>query len=102
MRWKDYPQPVVNVRNSRAFELIRILSAVPVNPLIQQGWERQVTLDEPRLSEVVEMYREIGFDVRIAPFDPDSESGCMECMQSSAERYQTIYTRRRNSDVSDS
>ena len=69
-------------------------SAMPVDPLVLEGWERQMTLDEPRLSEVAEMYRETGFEVRLAPFDPDRESGCTECMKASAEKFKTIYTRR--------
>ncbi len=73
---------------------VHIGSAIPVDPLVREGWERQNTLDEPRLSEVAEMYRETGFEVRIEPFDPGRESGCTECMQASAEKYKTIYTRR--------
>jgi len=73
---------------------VLIRSAMPVDPLVLEGWERQNTLDEPRLSEVAEMYREIGFEVRIEPFDPDRESGCTECMRASAEKFKTIYTRR--------
>lgn len=77
---------------------VRIRSNVPANPLVLEGWERQNTLDEPRLSEVAEMYREIGFEVRIEPFDPEGESGCTECMKASAEKYKTIYTRRRQAE----
>ncbi len=73
---------------------VLIRSAMPMDPLVLEGWERQNTLDEPRLSEVAEMYREIGFEVRIEPFDPDRESGCTECMRTSAEKFKTIYTRR--------
>ena len=77
---------------------VLIRSAMPVDPLVLEGWERQNTLDEPRLSEVAEMYGEIGFEVRIEPFDPDRESGCSECMKASAEKYKTIYTRRRQTE----
>jgi hypothetical protein len=77
---------------------VYIGSAMPVDPLVQEGWERQNTLDDPRLSEVAEMYRETGFEVRFEPFDPDKESGCTECMRASAEKYKTIYTRRLPAD----
>ena len=73
---------------------VQIGSAMPVDPLVLEGWERQNTLDEPRLSEVAEMYRETGFEVRIEPFDPGRESGCTECMKAAAEKYKTIYTRK--------
>ncbi len=77
---------------------VPIRSSMPVDPLVLEGWERQNTLDEPRLSEVAEMYRETGFEVRIEPFDPDKESGCTECLRASAEKYKTIYTRRLQDD----
>ena len=64
--------------------------------LIRQGWQKQVTYDEPRLSELVDMYREIGFEVHLEPFDPLREPGCTRCMQESAERFQTIYTRKKS------
>ncbi|MFZ3045028.1 MAG: hypothetical protein WA151_03870 [Desulfatirhabdiaceae bacterium] len=64
--------------------------------LTLDGWERQNSLDEPRLSDVVSMYEEIGFEVRLEPFDPDDETGCTECMKASTGRYKTIYTRRKS------
>jgi hypothetical protein len=68
--------------------------------LASKGWVKQSTLDEPRLSEVLEMYREIGFEVHLEPFNPDEESGCSECMKKDKERYRTVYTRKpRNPDV---
>jgi hypothetical protein len=64
--------------------------------LTGQGWTRQTTFDEPRLSEIAEMYREIGFDVHLEPFHPEEEPGCTECMKAEPERYHTIYTRQQN------
>jgi hypothetical protein len=77
---------------------IPICSAIPTGPPVRDGWERQLTLDEPRLSDVAEMYREAGFEVRIEPFDPDKESGCTACMKASADKFMTIYTRRLTAD----
>ena len=62
--------------------------------LAGQGWQRQSVNDEPRLSELVQTYEELGFEVRLEPFDPDTESGCTECMRVQAERYKVIYTRK--------
>jgi hypothetical protein len=62
--------------------------------LRRQGWERQSTYDEPRLSEMVEIYCEIGLEVHLEPFHPDEEPGCSACMVATPEKYQTIYTRR--------
>ncbi len=30
--------------------------------LKKEGWEKRFTIDEPRLSEMVEQYKELGFD----------------------------------------
>ena len=61
--------------------------------LKKEGWTKQSTHDEPRLSEVVNTYEEIGLEVHLEPFDPDEERECTECMRGAAEKYKTIYTR---------
>lgn len=63
--------------------------------LVRDGWEKRTTYDEPRLSEMVEMYEELDFEVRVLPFDPDREPGCTECMKTACDRYKTIYTRKK-------
>jgi len=35
--------------------------------LKKQGWVKQTTYDEPRLSEIIEMYEEMDFEVRLEP-----------------------------------
>lgn len=61
--------------------------------LAAEGWEKKITYDEPRLSEIVEMYREIGYDVHLEPFIAEDSPGCAECMKESPDKYQTIYIR---------
>ena len=63
--------------------------------LTQMGWEKQNIYDEPRLSEIVELYEEMGLEVLLEPFNPDEESGCTECMKATAEKFKTVYTRRK-------
>lgn len=63
--------------------------------LTQQGWERQATYDEPRLSEMADMYKEIGLEVHLEPFHPDEEPGCAGCMKIMPELFKTIYTRKK-------
>ena len=63
--------------------------------LAREGWQRQTTTDEPRLSEMAETYREIGFEVHFEPFQPEEASGCAECMKAQPDRYKTIYTRKK-------
>ena len=60
--------------------------------LIKEGWEKRFTMDEPRLSEAVEQYKEIGFEVLIEPVDTSSEE-CTRCMTVMSDRTKTIYTR---------
>lgn len=64
--------------------------------LINEGWEKRATYDDPRLSEIVAMYEEIGLDVHLEPFDAENEDGCTGCMQLSPERFKTIYTRKKS------
>ena len=63
--------------------------------LAHQGWQRQATYDEPRLSEMAEMYKDIGMEVHLEPFNLDEAPGCSGCMVATPERYKTIYTRKK-------
>jgi len=63
--------------------------------LKKEGWEKRFTIDEPRLSEMAEQYKELGFEVLLEPFDPSSEE-CTICITAAADRYKTIYTRRKD------
>jgi hypothetical protein len=62
--------------------------------LKKEGWEKRFLIDEPRLSEMADQYKELGFEVLLEPFDP-SEEECTSCMTAFPERYKTIYTRPR-------
>jgi hypothetical protein len=63
--------------------------------LQKEGWEKRFTMDEPRLSEMAEQYKELGFEVLLEPVDLSSEE-CITCMTASPGRYRTIYTRRKS------
>lgn len=59
------------------------------------GWERQTTTDEPRLSELVEFYEELGFEVLLRPAALEElGQDCTDCMRAAPDRFRTIYTRR--------
>ena len=64
--------------------------------LARCGWSDMGTFDEPRLSELARMYEELGYEVRLEPFDPSKHAGCTVCMQADPHRYRTIYTRARD------
>jgi hypothetical protein len=60
--------------------------------LKKDGWSKRFTMDEPRLSEAVAQYEEIGFEVLLEPVDTSSEE-CTSCLTAMSDRYKTIYTR---------
>ena len=65
--------------------------------LEKKGWKRQFTIDEPRLSEAVDQYEELGFEVFLDQLDPgEMPSGeCTSCLNDSCDKFKTIYTRRK-------
>ena len=61
-------------------------------------WVKRNITDEPRLSELVEMYKSLGFDVMIKDFKPEELSeDCSDCMAAYPERYKVIFTRKKAS-----
>jgi hypothetical protein len=64
--------------------------------LVKQGRQRRFIAEEPRLSEAVEAYRQLGFEVHLEPVGPEEEmqGECVECLRALAERLRVIYTRR--------
>jgi len=66
--------------------------------LLADGWVKQFMADEPRLSEAVEEYLALGFQVHLEPVDPAAcagGSGCTACfeMPEVAARFKIIFTR---------
>jgi hypothetical protein len=62
--------------------------------LNKEGWSRQFTSDEPRLSEAVELYKSLGFEVHLEPVVPyEGSEECTACLEAMCNRYKTIYTR---------
>ena len=64
--------------------------------LLDEGWQRQTTIDEPRLSELVENYRGLGYELLVVHADV-SHASCNECFKASAavgHGVGTIYIRR--------
>jgi aspartate aminotransferase-like enzyme len=62
--------------------------------LRKEGWEKRFTMDEPRLSEMAQQYKELGFEVLLEPVDTSTEE-CTTCITAFSDRYKTIYTRRK-------
>lgn len=63
-----------------------------------EGWERRSVADEPRLSEIVALYRELGLEVLLLPvLSAKDGEGCVECFAADADpaRFKIVYTRER-------
>lgn len=64
--------------------------------LEKAGWQRQFTTEEPRLSEAVELYRELGYEVRLEPACGELPlPECALCYETFCDKYKTIFIRRR-------
>ncbi|MDX9999900.1 MAG: hypothetical protein RBU30_01255 [Polyangia bacterium] len=61
------------------------------------GWKRCFVAEEPRLSEMVEAYEELGLEVITLPVDLDGQA-CSECMRLTPDRLRVIYTRQPSRD----
>jgi len=59
----------------------------------KKGWERRGIYDDPKLAEITELYRELGFSVRCEAFTPEMETGCSECMKKNPGKYKVLYTK---------
>jgi len=64
--------------------------------LKKYGWVRQFVTDEPRLSEAVELYRELGYEVHLedASFEEINQM-CKNCLDVDCAKYKTIYIKKK-------
>jgi len=64
--------------------------------LAAQGWERRHTADPARAEEVIQLYRELGFEVRVEALKPSEfTDACQACGLSACHTFRTIYTRKK-------
>ena len=62
--------------------------------MVKTGW-REVAIDgETHLKRMVEMYEELGFEVRLEEVKPEETEQCTKCFQESGEKIYRVYTRR--------
>jgi hypothetical protein len=64
----------------------------------KERWIKRGVYDDPRLTEVLNMYEEIGFMVKIEPYSPDIEVLCNECVKQNPEKYKVLYTKKNDAD----
>jgi hypothetical protein len=70
------------------------LQAAPA--LVAEGWERRFTADAQRAEEVIELYSQLGYEVRAEPVHTEElVDGCGDCHSLIVSKFKTIYTRRK-------
>jgi hypothetical protein len=76
---------------------LRLVKDGPEGELLAQGWTLQTTIGEPRLSEIVENYRNMGYEVYVVEHAVEaSGDSCNSCFSADAEigkMYGDIFTR---------
>jgi hypothetical protein len=79
----------------------RFLSDAQLQPdplLVAEGWERRFTVDKQRAREVLELYTQLGYEVRAEPMRGEEvQDDCQDCRTVVSYRLLTIYTRKRKS-----
>ncbi len=71
------------------------------NELVLNGWEKQFTCDEPRLSEATELFESMGKDViveNVVIENLPNGDACKECFISCSGEVKTIWTRTKNTN----
>jgi hypothetical protein len=67
------------------------------------GWQRLSTLSEPRLSEMAENYRQLGYQVEVRDVK-NTDGGCNTCFDAGREIGQvfgTLYVKRTSTGIDD-
>jgi hypothetical protein len=77
----------------------RRLSEAQLEPdpaLVAEGWERRFIADPFRAKEALELYAQLGYEVRAEPVRPVELGGdCEDCRVVTLFQFKTIYTRKK-------
>jgi hypothetical protein len=64
--------------------------------LEKEGWVKQTTIGEPRLSEIVELYESLGYEVCLESVKLDEmDEECRRCYESEIGEVKTVYVRKK-------
>ena len=67
-----------------------------VKKLQEEGWIKQTTIVEPRLSEIVQLYRSLGYEVSLETIKLDElDKECRRCYESEIGEVKTVYVRKK-------
>ncbi len=71
------------------------LQVRPDPELLAEGWEYRFVADAQRAAEAVQLYAELGYEVRVVSAQPaDWNEECEGCQLVALLDFQTIYTRK--------
>lgn len=78
-------------------ERLSIAGNMKKDGLEQDGFERRGVYEEPRLTEIVQMYEEAGFEVVVLDYKAGGGEHCNACLDDvdAKNRYKVVYTRKR-------
>ena len=57
-------------------------------------WQEVAIDGEAHLKRVVDMYEELGFEIRLEEVKPEEVEQCTQCLQESGEKIYQVYARR--------
>jgi len=64
--------------------------------LVKERWVKQTTIGEPRLSEIVELYKSLGYEVHLEPVKLDElDEECRRCYEGEIDEVKTVYVRKK-------
>jgi len=58
-------------------------------------WQEVAIDGETHLKRVVDMYEELGFEVRLEEVQPEEVEQCTQCLQEKGERIYRVHARRK-------
>jgi hypothetical protein len=64
-----------------------------VDRLKAEGWMERFTASGARLTEAIETYRELGYEVKTVPIKELGPDGCTTCFDDPADETMMIFTR---------
>jgi len=64
--------------------------------LVKERWVKQTTIGEPRLREIVELYKSLGYEVHLEPVKLDElDEECRRCYEGEIDEVKTVYVRKK-------
>ncbi|MFW9989820.1 MAG: hypothetical protein ACFFC3_14300 [Candidatus Odinarchaeota archaeon] len=66
---------------------------------IGKDWERRFSVEESRVTEYVELYKSMGFEVRVEKYSHNEKEDCQFCTETDFDNLKTIYIKLKDSEL---